>query len=149
MKCHNVCKLSRPSSSGSKQTWVGIYGIKIVTASKCIFEETAKKVSKFWNHNSQDPQHIVAPSVISVVVNHSDNSGSIKGGMREHLLSPPPFRRKKWQKSAIFSKFFDFCPLHLSPQSPPPPPAKKCWCDHWVTKCWSNLSWKCHHLCHW
>ena len=49
---------------------------------------------------------------------HSIHSGSTKGGIggifpQLEALPPldPTVRRKKWQKSAIFGKFLDFCPL--------------------------------------
>ena len=39
----------------------------------------------------------------------------------------PPIERKKWSKSVIFGKFFDFCPLRnaFCPLDAPPPQKKK------------------------
>ena len=61
MKRHNVCKRHVSINTGFKQTKRVIFspcyfnGIKIVTAFKCIFEETVPKLLvNFRNRNSQD-----------------------------------------------------------------------------------------------
>ena len=43
------------------------------------------------------------------------------------LAPPPPRQKKKWQKSAIFGKFWDFCPPPQDAFCPldAPPPQKK------------------------
>ena len=56
---------------------------------------------------------------MSMNVNGSDSTKAFASPVRGS--APPP---KKWQKSAIFGKFLDFCPVRhciLPPQCPPPP----------------------------
>ena len=71
MERHNVCKHHAAIDTGFKQTEGTIFihvismGIKIVTAFKCIFEETMPKLSvNFENHISQDSHKNQCPSSV-------------------------------------------------------------------------------------
>ena len=63
----------------------------------------AKIFSKFWQIKNKQTNKQKTPQV---------TSGSIKGAWG--ICSPPPVRRKKWPKSVIFGKFWDFCPLRIA-----------------------------------
>ena len=89
------------------------------------FEAVEAKISKFF------PKGGLVNCSFAVAASRGGGMGGkcpLVGGSAP--TCPPPVRRKKWLKSAIFGKFLDFLPPQNRILPPQCPPHKNFWCRH-------------------